>query len=726
MAQANKAYNTFVKGIITEANALTFPENASIDEANFILNRDGSRQRRLGMELEENAVLKAVEGIVGDIEDNAYQVFRWDSNSSSGQQSYAVIQTGLYVHIYTISDSNVSGSFVTSVNISPFLTGQYSLPQTFNLSFAAGKGKLFIAGRHINPFYIAFNKTGPDQYLYTSAIYIKIRDFEGVDDGLQINENPTTLSSLHKYNLYNQGWSYGAAVAGWDSSYYSVFKKYPSNAQIWFLGKNSEGFFDSSILSSIDFGNTPAPKGHYIVDAFDIDRSAVSGIEGIAKQTDISRPSSVAFYSGRVFYAGLRSTSASFNNNGKIYFSKILEVEGDEGKCYQEADPTSENYSDLIDTDGGVIIIPEVDVIKKLVAIQGSLLVFAGNGVWEVNGAGSNFSATNYAVRKVTEVGAISSDVIVQVEGNVMYWADSGIYVLSRDGSSVDGLYSSKSVSLTTIQSLYDNIPSESKTKAKLIYDNHNKVIRGLYSDDGFGYTKELVFDLALQAFYKNEIASSDTYKIIGAFSLPTSGGNVITYNVTTISGDNVTTSTGDQITIDTIVNSSIAPKVKYVVITTSKQLTFAEYKNSSFLDWGTENYSSYLITGYEIAGDTMRSKQINYIVCHFKRTESGFTDVSGSLQYLTPSSCLLQAWWDFADSLDGGLVGQQFQAYRLTRPYLPYGSGDSFKYGQSVITTKNKLRGRGKALSLKFESEEGKDMHILGWAISMEGRPAV
>jgi len=717
MAQANKAYNTFVKGIITEANALTFPENASIDEANFILNRDGSRQRRLGMELEENAVLKAVEGIVGDLEDNAYQVFRWDSNSSSGQQSYAVIQTGLYVHIYTISDSNVSGSFVTSVDISPFLTGQYSLPQTLNLSFAAGKGKLFVAGRHIKPLCIVLNGAAYSAY----PINIKIRDFEGVNDGLYVNENPSTLSALHKYNLYNQGWTKARV-----DSYFSKKNNYPSNTQIWYVGKNSSDDFDPNLLVKTEFGNTPAPKGHYIVDAFDIDRSSVSGIEGIAKQTDISRPSSVAFYAGRVFYAGLRSTSASFNNNGKIYFSKILEVDGDEGKCYQEADPTSENYSDLIDTDGGVIVIPEVDVIKKLVAIQGSLLVFAGNGVWEINGAGSNFSATNYAVRKVTEVGAISSDVIVQVEGNVMYWADNGIYVLSRDGSYVDGLYSSQSVSLTTIQSLYDNIPSESKTKAKLIYDNHNKVIRGLYSDDGFGYTKELVFDLALQAFYKNEIASSDTYKIIGAFSPSISGGNVITYNVTTISGDNVTTSTGDQITADTIVNSGIVPKVKYVVITTSKQLTFAEYKNSSFLDWGTKNYSSYLITGYEIAGDTMRSKQINYLVCHFKRTESGFTDVSGSLQYLTPSSCLLQAWWDFADSLDGGLVGQQFQAYRLTRPYLPSGSGDSFKYGQSVITTKNKLRGRGKALSLKFESEEGKDMHILGWAISMEGRPAV
>ena len=58
MAQAeiNREYLTFVKGLITEASALSFPENASIDEDNFVLNRDGSRQRRLGFDYEESAV----------------------------------------------------------------------------------------------------------------------------------------------------------------------------------------------------------------------------------------------------------------------------------------------------------------------------------------------------------------------------------------------------------------------------------------------------------------------------------------------------------------------------------------------------------------------------------------------------------------------------------------------------------------------------------------------
>lgn len=49
--QAQAEINNFVGGLVTEASPLTFPENASLDEKNFVLNRDGSRRRRLGMRI---------------------------------------------------------------------------------------------------------------------------------------------------------------------------------------------------------------------------------------------------------------------------------------------------------------------------------------------------------------------------------------------------------------------------------------------------------------------------------------------------------------------------------------------------------------------------------------------------------------------------------------------------------------------------------------------------
>ena len=49
-----KTVNNFVKGLITEAAELTFPEGASVNELNCDLRRDGSRRRRESLTLESN------------------------------------------------------------------------------------------------------------------------------------------------------------------------------------------------------------------------------------------------------------------------------------------------------------------------------------------------------------------------------------------------------------------------------------------------------------------------------------------------------------------------------------------------------------------------------------------------------------------------------------------------------------------------------------------------
>jgi len=52
--------------------------------------------------------------------------------------------------------------------------------------------------------------------------------------------------------------------------------------------------------------------------------------------------------------------------------------------------------------------------------------------------------------------------------------------------------------------------------------------------------------------------------------------------------------------------------------------------------------------------------------------------------------------------------------------------SFDDFDYGYEVLTTKSKLRGYGRALSLYIQSESGKDMHLLGWGVSATGGTVV
>jgi hypothetical protein len=110
----------------------------------------------------------------------------------------------------------------------------------------------------------------------------------------------------------------------------------------------------------------------------------------------------------------------------------------------------------------------------------------------------------------------------------------------------------------------------------------------------------------------------------------------------------------------------------------------------------------------------------------HFKRTETGFTNSGGSLVPVGASSCLVQAQWDFANSANSGKWGTPFQTYRLTRAYMPVDVNDTFDYGHAVITTKNRVRGSGRAFSMKLYTEAGKDCHIYGWAMLAEGSTGV
>src|SRR4051812_4532926 len=75
--------------------------------------------------------------------------------------------------------------------------------------------------------------------------------------------------------------------------YKSRTGKYPSNSELWWsyrrpleLGsqeppKNYLEVFDPSLRFQISTGNSPAPKGHYVLNAFHLDRSLASGVSGL-------------------------------------------------------------------------------------------------------------------------------------------------------------------------------------------------------------------------------------------------------------------------------------------------------------------------------------------------------------------------------------------------------------------------------------------------------------
>lgn len=111
------------------------------------------------------------------------------------------------------------------------------------------------------------------------------------------------------------------------------------------------------------------------------------------------------------------------------------------------------------------------------------------------------------------------------------------------------------------------------------------------------------------------------------------------------------------------------------------------------------------------------RNKYVPFITVYMQRVVEVLEDTA--VAQTKESSCLVQARWEWTTSADSGRWGSEFQAYRY-RQFFSGDSSASFSYGYSVITTRNKLRGKGRSLSLRFRTEPFKDCQLLGWGLEL------
>lgn len=91
-----RTVNNLIKGLITEAGELTFPEGASIDELNCSLSRDGSRSRRLGIAFEAGNALSSFD--VDPAE--TFTVGQWDNPGGIAGLTLMVVQVGSKLYFY--------------------------------------------------------------------------------------------------------------------------------------------------------------------------------------------------------------------------------------------------------------------------------------------------------------------------------------------------------------------------------------------------------------------------------------------------------------------------------------------------------------------------------------------------------------------------------------------------------------------------------------------------
>lgn len=726
-AVANKLYRTFVAGLRTESNELTYPENATTAEDNCIIYRKGNRTRRLGFNIEAGGTT-----LPFTQDPNAVtQEFTWRSVANRSSLNFLVQQLGNLLYFYDLGvDVTSTGRKNFIINLDARLAPNKVTAANLPVQMASGKGFLFVVGQNIEPFLVDFN---PDTDEFdVSQVYIQIRDFKGLDDGLANDEEPESLSAEHHYNLRNQGWvnaandgSSGNVVQYFDNfgnsasytapdstpitAYYTAISRYPANNKQWWAARDATtNDFDPELLAKFYSGNNRAPRGHYVVNAFYIDRTAISGISGLSPETAPDRPVSVAFFGGRAFYLA----------GSTLYFSQVLEDKRKAGFCYQEADPTAEDFNELLPTDGGVVPIPEMSKGVKLVPLGNSLVVFASNGIWSITGTSAGFTATDYSVSKVNPIGTDYPNTIVETEEQIYWWSAIGIMAMAvRMGQFgvVDGVFEKTNITEQTIQSFYNNdIPDDRKQFAKGRYDPATNTIQWLYADNAlipsYSYNRILNLDLTLQAFYPWSIDTGLGPRITGIFNTPFS-----------IPLDHL------QVRDTTFKFTFISPVEGFWYG------GFGLFNDETFADWRYFDnvgvgYMSFCETGYELLEDAMRQKQTPWVFTYFRRTEENYVpDESGDYTSDKPSSCYFQTKWDWSNSSISGKWSTKVQAYRHRRLPMFDESDLSFETGYSIVVSRHKVRGVGKAIQFRFECDEiGKDFDILGWSGNFTGETNV
>lgn len=809
----------FINGLITETTALTFPENACIETWNCVFDHTGLVARRGGLDVETgHSMLTLPQATVAT---DVYAEYLWETVGSQDSQPFLVLQRGALLYFFKVKDTLIFSdtSYHQVVDLTSYVpSGSTKDPSLNKCSFAEGRGHLLVTNNACDPLYVEYDSSS--ELLIVNQISIKYRDFKGLDDSLTLTERVTeTETGLkatnpnHYYNLINQGWHLGDALTQWDSARTDM----PSNADNPQYYRASEtDVFDNARVDKAFSGlaNTPAPKGHFILDAgspsrnqaliddgytgvviaestltsiplvalttvsggtltrpsnmFDGDNNQsssnstvigsgayigktlntttsiqyvalfastsgvgntgtltiygkvgsapASGTDGtvigtatftstsaanriiVAAITDATaydhiwirnssgaskiisemnilvstpeynRPSLVAFYAGRAVYAGL-SNEGSMNN---IYFSQIVERNEQYGQCYQKNDPTDENFFDLLPDDGGVVTIPEIGIIRAMVSYQSSLIVIASNGVWTLSGSSRGpFKADDYEVRKISDISTLSSTSVMTRRGIPIWWAEDGIYTVQYDAN-----YDSFTVASITeqrIATFIKQVPLENRQYVKGVYDYNDDVLYWMYREEPITteserhtYNRVLAMNGITGAFYPWSFSEDGILRIKGFCFVRTPTG---------------------------LSN----PIVKYIIDNpVDNTLTFAEINDyTNWIDWSVEgselDYSSYFITGYKIRGEGMKHSDITYFMPFMNEHEN--------------SSLFVQSIWSFTTSPSTGKWSTRQQCYR------------DGPFNEAVRWRRLRLRGSGKSVQFKFQSETGKPFYIIGWS---------
>jgi len=493
----------------------------------------------------------------------------------------------------------------------------------------------------------------------------------------------------------NQNISMSVVNVGFINTWFTALGNYPSNSDIWWLYKDiNNAFTPASTFQNVQQNVGTAPKGTYILNAFRQLRAQVSSVPSLTDVITTVRPSTGAWFQGRIFYTGINASQQAIGDEPyytwteNIYFSQtIISGTTQFGKCYQVNDPTSQTLFDILPTDGGVITIQGAGTIYELFPIQTGLIVRAANGVYFISGgSGVAFQANDYSVSKISNIQSISFTKAVNVQGWPMFWNEEGIYYVTvrQNSSSIrspDINLDVKNLCLGTILSFYANIPLQSKKFARGDYNPLDYIVQFCFRStnessvtDRYQFDSIINFNIATQAFYPYQIATSSTSPYI--------------HGINYVAGPGGSTS---PIPIFKYITSQANPSQNNYFF------TFSEERDTTFVDWNTSgfplNYVSNFITGYKLSGKGLVKFQPTYVYVYSNNVNN--------------TAYKIQGIWDYAINRD---------SHRWGVPQTINNFLNTLNF--SKLFRKHKIRGKGLILQFQVLSVDGKPFDIMGWTV--------
>lgn len=361
-------------------------------------------------------------------------------------------------------------------------------------------------------------------------------------------------------------------------------------------------------------------------------------------QGDSSRITDVAYMSGKYFYLCKDS----------VLFSQTV---GEDGSgfdlCYQEADPTSTEVSDVVTTDGGYVKFNTMGRGVALKTFNRGVLVFGRDVVYGlISPLESRFTATDYDILELSRAGLISAESVVSTTQQVYYWSPTGIYTIGVNPETGSTIFA-QSISINTIQTFYNNLPQFSKEHCKGVYDYTTNRIYWYYPtnvDKLNDLDGCLVYDLTYNCFMPQNISEksvsylfdiaevSQSYEIEPTYYLRAGGNRVVADTYKVLVSDETTTDYHRWTSVQHLIARYVSGRF---------QFSIGDFNDREFRDWDANEYSSYLVSRPITLGDTYFNKQAPVMQTLFKRTEEYptteliYEDVKYNIKDSVSSYCL-------------------------------------------------------------------------------------